>query len=70
MFLLSDRRNHNLKTVLLSDSNYLFLYKKQVIFSLYQNLGGGALTLLSQAQSFRSLITCSLLKYLENMPTT
>ena len=42
VFLLSDRRNHNLKTVLLSDSSYQFSYTKQVI--LYQTFGRGALT--------------------------
>ena len=44
MFLLSDRRNHTLKTVLLSDSYYQFSYTKQVI-SFIPKFGWGCLNI-------------------------
>ena len=46
-----------------------FIYKTSA-FPKYQNLGGGAQILLNQAQYFRFVSACWLLKYSGNMPTT
>ena len=51
VFLLSDRRNHNLKTVLLSDSYYQFSYTKQAIF-FYTKIWVGCLNTVKSSTIF------------------
>ena len=51
MFLMSDRWNRNLKTVLLSDYYYQFLYTQQVIF-LYTEIWVGCLNIVKASTIF------------------